>query len=80
MWDFDQPMQDKLSTDEPIEKSVDRDLFLTTLVWVVPDRTWIYHASSCPMTNHSHLLVTTPEGNLSAGMRQLNVVSIQHFQ
>ena len=31
------------------------------------------------MTNHYHLLVETPEGNLSKGMRQLNGVYTQHF-
>jgi hypothetical protein len=30
------------------------------------------------MGNHYHLLVETPEGNLSAGMRQLNGVYTQH--
>jgi hypothetical protein len=26
------------------------------------------------MTNHCHILVETPDGNLSKGMRQLNIV------
>jgi len=29
------------------------------------------------MTNHSHLLVETPDANLSKGMRQLNGISTQ---
>lgn len=32
----------------------------------------------CQMTNHYHLLLETPEGNLSEGMRQLNGVYTQH--
>src|SRR5262245_45999936 len=31
------------------------------------------------MTNHYHLVVDTPDGNLSAGMRQLNGVYTQGF-
>lgn len=31
------------------------------------------------MTNHYHLLIETPEGSLSAGMRQLNGVYTQRF-
>ena len=30
------------------------------------------------MTNHYHLLVETPDANLSKGMRELNGVYIQH--
>ncbi len=33
----------------------------------------------CLMTNHYHLLVETPDGNLSKGMRQLNGVYTQRF-
>ena len=35
------------------------------------DFNWLLHAY-CLMSNHDHLLVETPDGNLSAGMRQLN--------
>jgi REP element-mobilizing transposase RayT len=31
------------------------------------------------MTNHYHLLIETPDGNLSKGMRQLNGVYTQRF-
>jgi REP element-mobilizing transposase RayT len=31
------------------------------------------------MDNHYHLLIETPDGNLSAGMRQLNGVYTQRF-
>jgi putative transposase len=34
--------------------------------------------SWCQMSNHYHLLLETPEGNLSEGMRQLNGVYTQH--
>lgn len=33
----------------------------------------------CLMDNHYHLLIETPDGNLSAGMRQLNGCYTQHF-
>jgi len=37
---------------------------------------WVCHAY-CLMDNHYHLLIETPEGNLSAGMRQLNGIYTQ---
>jgi len=37
---------------------------------------WMCHAY-CLMTNHYHLLIETPDGNLSKGMRQLNGVFTQ---
>lgn len=37
---------------------------------------WICHAF-CLMTNHYHLVIETPEGILSKGMRQLNGVYTQ---
>jgi len=39
---------------------------------------WICHAW-CQMTNHYHILIETPEANLSHGMRQLNGVYTQKF-
>ncbi|NOY71957.1 MAG: transposase, partial [Gammaproteobacteria bacterium] len=39
---------------------------------------WVIHAY-CLMGNHYHLLVETPEGNLSKGMRHLNGVYTQRF-
>ncbi|RVT46320.1 addiction module toxin RelE, partial [Rheinheimera sediminis] len=39
---------------------------------------WVIHAY-CLMTNHYHLLLETPDANLSAGMRQLNGVYTQLF-
>ena len=39
---------------------------------------WVIH-SYCLMTNHYHLIVETPDGNLSRGMRHLNGVYTQRF-
>jgi REP element-mobilizing transposase RayT len=49
----------------------DRTYFLRLLDRVVEDRRWILHAY-CLMTNHYHLVLTTPLGNVSAGMQWLN--------
>jgi len=56
----------------------DREAFLTTLAWVVERFKWICHAY-CLMDNHFHLMIETPEPNLSRGMRQLNGVYTQSF-
>ena len=56
----------------------DRDNFLTTLDKVNKRYNWLCHAY-CLMDNHFHLLIETPEGNLSLGMRQLNGVYTQIF-
>ena len=39
---------------------------------------WVCHAW-CQMSNHYHVVVETPDANLSAGMRQLNGVYTQWF-
>ena len=44
---------------------------------VISDFNWVCHAYYL-MSNHYHLLVETPDGNLSKGMRQLNGVFTQH--
>jgi REP element-mobilizing transposase RayT len=49
----------------------DRRLFLGTLGRVTKRHNWILHAY-CLMENHFHLLVETPDGNLSRGMHNLN--------
>ena len=56
----------------------DRELFLVCLGEVVVHFGWLCHAY-CLMDNHYHLLIETPEGNLSLGMRQLNGVYTQRF-
>lgn len=39
---------------------------------------WLLHAY-CLMTNHYHLVIETPDANLSRGMRQINGVYTQRF-
>lgn len=56
----------------------DRVNFLNTLRHVNKRYNWICHAY-CLMDNHYHLLIETPDGNLSLGMRQLNGVYTQLF-
>lgn len=56
----------------------DRELFLEVLADTVDRFNWVIHAY-CPMGNHYHLLIETPDGNLSKGMRQLNGVYTQRF-
>lgn len=52
--------------------------FLNTLQRVNKRYNWLCHAYGL-MTNHYHLLIETPDGNLSLGMRQLNGVYTQLF-
>lgn len=56
----------------------DRDKFLHVLSIVVTRFNWLCHAY-CLMDNHYHLLIETPEANLSKGMRQLNGVYTQSY-
>ncbi len=49
----------------------DRILFLKILREVKEKFNWLCHAY-CLMSNHYHLIIETPEGNLSRGMRYLN--------
>jgi len=56
----------------------DRLGFLSLLGEVCHRFNWSIHAY-CLMTNHYHLVVETPDGNLSKGMRQLNGVYTQRF-
>jgi len=55
---------------------IDRKAFLEVLAQVVERFNWLVHAY-CLMDNHYHLLIETPDGNLSKGMRQLNGVYTQ---
>ena len=55
----------------------DRIALLQTLGQVCERFQWLIHAY-CLMTNHYHLLVETPDANLSKGMRQLNGVYTQY--
>jgi len=56
----------------------DRELFLEVLADTVERFGWLCYAY-CLMTNHYHLLIETPEPNLSRGMRHLNGVYTQAF-
>ena len=60
------------------ETEDDRLLFLVIFGEVCKSYNWICHGY-CLMTNHYHLLIETPDANLSQGMRQLNGVYSQKF-
>ena len=53
-------------------------IFLKVLAEVVKRYNWLCYAY-CLMINHYHLLIETPDANLSSGMRQLNGVYTQRF-
>ena len=55
----------------------DRVAFLDTLDRICDRFNWTRHAY-CLMTNHYHLLIETPDANLSKGMQQLNGIYTQH--
>lgn len=56
----------------------DRLSFLNLVSKVNQRYHFLCHAY-CLMNNHYHLIIETPEGNLSSGMRQLNGVYTQSF-
>jgi len=56
----------------------DRRAFNALLTEVCDRYNWAVHAA-CQMGNHYHLLFATPDGNLAAGMRQLNGGYTQRF-
>ena len=60
------------------EDEGDRVAFLDLFGSVITQFNWICYAY-CLMDNHYHLLVQTPDGNLSRGMRQLNGVYTQSY-
>ena len=53
----------------------DRRAWLETLAEVCQRCNWVCHAY-CQISNHYHLVIETPDANLSKGMRQLNGVYI----
>lgn len=64
---------------KPIYKEdEDRRMFLEVLHRANSRYNWLCHAY-CLMNNHYHLIIETPDGNLSQGMRQLNGVYTQLF-
>ena len=56
----------------------DREGFLECLGLAIARHGWRCHAY-CLMGNHYHLLIETPEANLSQGMRHVNGVYTQRF-
>lgn len=58
--------------------SEDRRLFIEFLGRVCIRCRWVCYAY-CLMDNHYHLLIETPEGNLSKGMHLLNSIYTQKF-
>ena len=55
-----------------------RSVFLDILKKTCKRFNWFCHAY-CLMDNHYHLVIETPDGNLSKGMRQLNGIYTQTF-
>jgi putative transposase len=60
------------------EDDEDRLAFLDVFFSVIEQFNWVCYAY-CLMSNHYHLLVQTPDANLSKGMRQLNGVYTQAY-
>ena len=56
----------------------DRNRWFEVLTGVHERFNWEVHAY-CLMSNHYHLVIETPDGNLAQGMRQLNGVYTQGF-
>jgi REP element-mobilizing transposase RayT len=64
---------------EPIYRDdIDRQNWLRVLDDVCQRHRWRVHAY-CQMSNHYHLVVETPDANLSAGMRDLNSIYTLRF-
>lgn len=69
----------RVNTRRPIFKDdTDRLLFLNTLEQVNKRYNWHCHAY-CLMKNHYFLVIETPDGNLSMGMKHLNGVYAQAY-
>ncbi len=58
--------------------AADQRYFLQLLTRVTERYGWLIHAY-CLMTNHYHLLVETPQPNISAGMQRLNSMHAEWF-
>jgi REP element-mobilizing transposase RayT len=56
----------------------DRLVFLGVLEQAIERFNWLCHAY-CLMDNHYHLMIETPDANLTTGMRHLNGVYTQRF-
>lgn len=57
---------------------IDHQTWLSVLDTVCRRFNWVVY-TYCQMSNHYHLVVETPDGNLSRGMRQLNGLYTQRF-
>jgi putative transposase len=64
--------------DDIFLSDADRLAWLATLGQVCTRFNWVCHAY-CLMSNHYHIVIETPDANLSNGMRQLNGVYTQYF-
>jgi putative transposase len=63
----------------PISKDAKDQAMLLNMLEQANDRYhWLCHAY-CLMRNHYHLVIETPDGNLSKGMRHLIGVYSMHF-
>ena len=62
--------------EEIYETDADRLAYLDLLGFVCEQFNWVCHAY-CLMDNHYHLLIETPDANLSKGMRHLSGVYSQ---
>src|SRR3990172_9444720 len=60
------------------EDDKDRELFLSLIGHVVDRYRWLCH-TYCLMDNHYHILIETPQSNLSHGMKQLNGLYTQRY-
>jgi putative transposase len=56
----------------------DREIFLSIFGSLVRRYNWLCHGY-CLMDTHYHLLIETPDANLSTGMRQLNGIYTQRY-
>ena len=64
--------------DDIYQDDNDRGAYLEVLAEVMERFNWSIHAY-CLMSNHYHLLIETPDGNLAKGMRHLNGVYTQRY-
>lgn len=61
-----------------VHDDFDRRDLLATCAGAIGKFGWRCHAF-CLMDNHFHLILETPEGNISSGMQRLNGTYAQHF-
>ena len=64
--------------EEIVRDDADRNRFVAIVRDVVVRRQWICHAY-CLMTNHYHLLITTPAPDIAIGMHAINHLAARTF-